>query len=119
MRSFGYAQDDNRLILVKLTIACHQLFTLSKFGKKPVSKPINGKNEQIQKTYSMLVLSATLPKIAEPIPAIPNAKPKNKPAIMPTFPGMSSCAYTKIAENADDRIKPIMQTRMPVQKRFI
>ena len=66
----------------------------------------------------MLVLSARFPNKADPIPPIPKAKPKNKPETSPIFPGINSCAYTKIAENADDNIKPIGTTRMIVQKRL-
>ncbi len=55
----------------------------------------------------MLVWSASAPNSAEPRPPIPKAKPKNNPAIIPTFPGIKSWAYTKIAEKAEARINPI------------
>ena len=55
----------------------------------------------------MLVLSASMPSTAEPKPPIPNAKPKNNPETIPTLPGNNSCAYTRIAENADAIIMPI------------
>src|SRR5690606_40013322 len=38
---------------------------------------------------------------------MPNAKPKNSPAMVPTLPGTRSVAYTKIAEKADEMITPI------------
>ena len=38
---------------------------------------------------------------------MPNANPKNTPAISPTLSGNSSCAYTRIAENADARMSPM------------
>lgn len=66
----------------------------------------------------MLVLSAKFPNKAEPSPPIPNAKPKNNPATKPTLPGMSSCAYTRIAENAEEIIIPIGTIKTPVQKKF-
>jgi hypothetical protein len=56
----------------------------SKFGRKPVSSPIRGRKEQTQYTYSMLVRSASWPKTADPMPAIPKAKPKKSPDISPT-----------------------------------
>lgn len=55
----------------------------------------------------MLVLSASIPKTAEPKPPIPNAKPKNNPETVPILPGNNSCAYTRIAEKAEARITPI------------
>ena len=66
----------------------------------------------------MLVWSAKTPNTAEPIPPIPKAKPKNKPETIPTFPGINSCAYTSIAEKAEDRIKPIKTDRILVQNKF-
>ena len=62
------------------------------FGKKLVIIPINGRKEQIWKTYKMLVLSARFPNKAEPIPPIPKAKPKNNPETRPILPGINSCA---------------------------
>jgi len=62
------------------------------FGKKPVNNPIKGRNAQTLNTYCMLVWSASIPNNAEPIPPMPNANPKNKPAIVPTLPGINSCA---------------------------
>ena len=49
---------------------------------------------------------------------MPNARPKNSPEIMPTLPGTSSCAYTRIAENAEARITPMGTLSTPVQNRF-
>lgn len=66
----------------------------------------------------MLVESANLPNNAEPIPPIPKAKPKNKPATKPTFPGINSCAYTNIAEKAEAKIIPIGTIKTPVQNRL-
>src|SRR5258708_6010587 len=66
----------------------------------------------------MLVWSASCPSKAAPRPAIPKANPKNRPEISPTRPGTSSCANTRIAENADARINPMMTLSTPVQKRF-
>ncbi len=66
----------------------------------------------------MLVLSAKLPISAEPNPPMPKAKPKNKPATKPTFPGISSWAYTKIAENAEAKIIPIGTIKTPVQNKL-
>ena len=37
---------------------------------------------------------------------------------MPTLPGTSSWAYTRIAENAEARIRPITTLSTPVQNRF-
>ena len=66
----------------------------------------------------MLMRSASLPRNADPIPPIPNAKPKNKPETMPILPGISSCAYTRIAEKADARINPMITLRTLVQNKF-
>lgn len=66
----------------------------------------------------MLVLSARLPIRAEPNPPMPKAKPKKRPATKPTLPGINSCAYTRIAENADAKIIPIGTTKTPVQNKF-
>lgn len=78
------------------------------FGKKAVMIPIKGRNAQILKTYSILVSSATAPNTAEPIPPIPNMNPKNNPATKPILSGIRSVAYTKMAENAEAMIKPII-----------
>ena len=58
--------------------------------------------------YSRLVWSANIPSAADPIPPMPNANPKNNPDIVPIFPGINSCAYTSIAENAEARMNPMM-----------
>ena len=66
----------------------------------------------------MLVASARFPNNAEPIPPIPNAKPKNNPEIVPIFPGINSWAYTKIAGNAEDNINPMGTINIPVQNKL-
>ena len=66
----------------------------------------------------MLVLSAKFPINAEPKPPMPKAKPKNRPATKPTFPGINSCAYTKIAEKAEAKIIPIGTIKTPVQNKL-
>lgn len=48
------------------------------------------------------------PKTAEAIPPMPKAKPKKSPEMSPNLDGSSSCAYTKMAEKAEERIKPII-----------
>ena len=79
--------------------------------------PINGKKAQALKTNSMLVWSANLPKTAEPKPPIPKARPKNNPAISPTFPGTRSVAYTSIAEKADAMIRPMITDKIAVHNK--
>src|ERR1044072_4374187 len=88
------------------------------FGKKPVIIPSNGKNAHILNTNVKLVSSASFPNKAEPRPPIPKAKPKNNPAIMPTLPGTNSVAYTKIAENADEMIRPMITDSTPLQNKL-
>lgn len=66
----------------------------------------------------MLLMSASLPSAAAPIPPMPKAKPKNRPDTVPTLPGTSSYANTRIAENAEARITPIITVRIPVQNRL-
>src|SRR5450755_3473119 len=66
----------------------------------------------------MLVRSASAPNKAEPKPPIPNAKPKNKPDIIPILPGTSSCAYTSMAEKAEASITPIKTDSTLVQNKF-
>src|ERR1039457_4262140 len=48
-------------------------------------------------------------------PAMPNARPKNNPEIMPILPGTRSCANTMMAENADANTSPITTLRIVVQ----
>ena len=74
------------------TVLLFYFFFVSMFGKNPVNKPIKGRNAQTLNTYSILVESASFPNSADPIPPMPKAKPKNKPATKPTLPGISSCA---------------------------
>jgi hypothetical protein len=63
----------------------------------------------------MLVESASLPGMAAPIPPMPNANQKNIPEIKPMRSGTSSCAYTSMAENAEEMTKPITTLKTPVQ----
>src|SRR5690606_21283956 len=71
----------------------------------------------MKKTYSILVLSANTPSKAEPSPPIPKANPQNNPEIIPTLPGNSSCAYTKMAEKAEARIIAIRTDTTTTQQR--
>ena len=66
----------------------------------------------------MSVASAIFPSTADDTPAIPNANPKKIPDTSPTFIGKSSCAYTRIAENADDIISPIITLSATVHSKF-
>lgn len=43
----------------------------------------------------------------EPIAPIPKASPTVRPAIVPIFPGTSSCAYTTVTEKLDIKINPV------------
>lgn len=70
--------------------------------------PSNGSKVLIRKMYSTLVRSASHPKKADPMPPSPNDNPKNMPATMPTLPGMSSVAYTRMAENAEEMTRPMI-----------
>ena len=70
----------------------HFLLAVSKSGKNTVSNPINGKYAHPWNTAMIPVWSAIFPSTAAPIPAVPNASPKNNPATSPTFPGINSCA---------------------------
>src|SRR5882672_2296905 len=94
------------------------VFAGFKSGKNAVRIPTAGKNEQTWYTNRMLVASANFPSSAAPIPPSPNASPKKVPDIVPTFVGTSSCAKTKIVENADARINPITTLKIPVQNKF-
>jgi hypothetical protein len=76
-------------------------------GRKNVSSPIRGRKPQTSKTNPMLVRSARRPRAADAMPAHPKARPKKMPEIMPTLPGTSSWAYTRMAENAEARMRPI------------
>src|SRR5687768_3996140 len=93
-------------------------FFASTLGSKPVTTPRSGRKAQTLKTKAILVWSARFPRTADPKPPRPKAKPKNKPAIVPTFPGTRSVAYTRIAENAEAMITPMITARTTVQKRF-
>src|ERR1700685_1341967 len=87
-------------------------------GRNAASKPIAGRYEQTVYTKLTLVKSASQPRSAAPNPATPNANPKHRPEIIPTFPGTNSCAYTTITENADARIRPMITLRISVQNKF-
>src|SRR5579864_2047577 len=87
-------------------------------GRHTVRMPTAGRNEQTWYTKPMLVASASLPRRAAPMPPRPNARPKKNPETVPILPGNSSCAKTKIVENADARINPITTLRMLVQNRL-
>ena len=76
------------------------------FGRNPAMTPSKGRKALAWKMNSMLVLSASHPKKAEPNPPSPNISPKNIPAINPTLSGMRSVAYTTIEEKADAMISP-------------
>ena len=81
--------------------------------------PISGRKEHTKKICAMLVWSAISPSTADPIPAIPKANPKNRPDIIPTFPGISSVAYTKMAEKAEEIMTPIIIAKRIVPSKFI
>src|SRR5882762_8791646 len=89
-----------------------------KSGKNAVKIPTAGKNEHTWYTKRMFVASANFPSSAAPIPPNPNANPKNVPEIVPTFVGTSSCAKTRIVENAEAKINPITTLKIPVQNKF-
>src|SRR5713226_209342 len=89
-----------------------------KFGRNAVRIPTAGKNEHTWYTKRMLVASASFPSNAAPIPPKPNASPKNVPDIVPTLLGTSSCAKTRIVENAEAKINPITTLKIPVQNKF-
>ena len=80
--------------------------------------PSNGKKALTWKMNSMLVLSASQPKKAEPRPPNPNISPKKMPAINPTLSGIKSVAYTTIDENAEAIIKPDRKVQMMVHVRL-
>lgn len=62
-------------------------------------------------------LSAIFPSTADAIPATPKAKPKNKPEINPSLLGSNSCAYNRIAGNADESIRPTQKLSTTVHTR--
>src|ERR1051326_1245158 len=74
-------------LLLTVEISCSEFF---RFGSNAVSNPSNGRNEHTLITNRMLVPSASFPNPAEAMPAIPKAKPKNRPAMAPTLPGSNS-----------------------------
>ena len=86
----------NNLLINKKTplyvenLICYPFLFPLMFGKNAVMIPINGKNAQILKTYSMLVSSATAPKTAEPIPPSPNMNPMISPANNTILSGIKS-----------------------------
>ena len=88
------------------------------FGRKPAIMPSNGRKALTWKMNSMLVLSASHPKKAEPRPPKPNISPKKIPAISPTLSGIKSVAYTTIDENAEAIIKPDKKVQIIVQVRL-
>src|SRR6202012_4627247 len=91
-----------------------QDFFPSIFGNSPVKILISGKNAHTLKMYTTLVISASLPNNADPNPPMPKAKPKNNPEIIPSLPGTSSVAYTRMAEKADERITPMITDNITV-----
>lgn len=82
----GYAKDCCRPIKV----SANYFFCV--FGRKPAMTPNKGRNALTWKINSMLVLSASQPKNAEPRPPKPNISPKKMPAISPTLSGIRSVA---------------------------
>lgn len=48
------------------------------------------------------------------MPPMPNANPKNNPDIIPNLVGSNSCAYKRIAGNADESVKPAQKLRTAV-----
>ena len=93
-------------------------FVFCVFGKKPAMIPKRGKKALTWKINSILVLSASQPKKAEPRPASPNINPKKIPAINPTLSGIKSVAYTTIDENAEAIINPDRKVQIIVQVRL-
>ena len=87
-------------------------------GRKPAMMPSSGRYALTLKINSMLVLSASQPKKAEPKPPKPNIKPKNTPDIMPILSGIRSVAYTTIDEKAEAMIRPAMKVQIMVSGRL-
>lgn len=97
-------KDVNYYGLFLIEFKSYNLFLI--LGRNAVTIPIKGKNAQMLNTCSILVTSASEPKIAEPIPPKPNDKPNKSPDTNPILFGMSSVANTTMAENAEDKTKP-------------
>src|SRR5690606_22488077 len=89
-------------------------FVVLVLGRNIVIIPINGKNAHNSKICCILVLSAILPKMAEPTPATPNANPKNNPAIIPTLAGIRSDGYNKEAKDCEDIVRPNRKAKKTV-----
>ena len=69
----------------------------------------------INRLYAIPII---FPNTADAIPATPKAKPKKRPEIRPNLYGNNSCAYTRIAGKADDKVKPTQKLRIVVRYRF-
>ena len=68
------------------------VYSFCVLGSKPAMMPNKGKTALILKIKSMLVISASQPKKAEPNPPKPNIRPKNTPDMRPTLSGIRSVA---------------------------
>ena len=104
------------IYFVSSSISSTLLFCV--FGKNPAMMPSNGRKALTWKMNSILVLSASQPKKAEPRPPRPNIRPKKMPAINPTLSGIRSVAYTTMEENAEAMISPDMKVQMIVHVKF-
>ena len=98
----------------------HSAFNFPGFtsGKNTATTPINGSQVLTWKINSILVMSASQPKKAEPMPPKPNIKPKKIPAIIPTLSGIKSVAYTTIAEKAEAITNPVITAITKVPNKF-
>lgn len=61
--------------------------------------------------FEIPIKSAERPMAIEPMAPIPKASPTVSPAIVPIFPGTSSCAYTTVTEKLDMSVKPANKSR--------
>src|SRR5699024_6878817 len=89
----------------------YQLRTFASDGSKKANRPSKGSKATIIMVDVNPIASIVEPNTIEPIAPIPKAKPTIRPDIVPTFPGISFCAYTTATEKLDIKARPMIAKR--------
>lgn len=106
------------LFIRKVQSCDDHCFNLESEGSRYVRIPSSGRKLHICITDVIPMESIQLPRISDPKPPIPKARPVISPDTVPILPGISICAYTTVTEKLENITRPMKASRTPVQNRL-
>src|SRR5699024_1909604 len=92
--------------------------TFSSDGRKKLNMPNKGRNETRTIAGNKPASSINEPNTSEPIAPTPHARPTVNPDIVPTLPGIGSCAETTDTETLDIKQTPISINKINARTLF-